>query len=221
MSQPLLQARSLSHAFDYPLYDNVSLQIRAGESVAVMGRSGSGKSTLLHTLAGLIEPLSGEVFLFGENIYRMKEAQKERLRRYRTGIVFQQHYLFKGMTALENVEIAALLAEEAIDPELFERLEIADVMGQRVSELSGGQQQRVSLARVLSKKPEIIFADEPTGNLDQETSELVMGIMLEYVRERGAALFVVTHDGEIARRCGRRLLLENRSLASIEVENEV
>jgi len=212
MSEPLIQASNLSHAFDYPLYEKVSLEIRAGESVAVMGRSGSGKSTLLHTLAGLIEPLSGEVRLFGENIYRMKEAQKERLRRYRTGIVFQQHYLFKGMTALENVEIAALLAEEVIDRELFERLEIAEAMGQKVSELSGGQQQRVSLARVLSKQPEIIFADEPTGNLDRETSDLVMTIMLEYVRERNAALFVVTHDAEIASRCGRVYHLTGRTL---------
>ena len=216
MSQALLQADNLSHAFDYPLYHDVSLEISAGESVAVMGRSGSGKSTLLHTLAGLIEPLSGTVKLFGEDIYRMKEAQKERLRRYRTGIVFQQHYLFKGMTALENVEIAALLAHEAIDDELFRRLEIAEVMEQKVSELSGGQQQRVSLARVLSKKPEIIFADEPTGNLDRETSELVMRIMLEYASLHDTALFVVTHDQEIASRCDRCFLLENQRLHRLE-----
>jgi len=212
MSQPLLQARKLSHAFDYPLYHDVSLEIHAGESVAVMGRSGSGKSTLLHTLAGLIEPLEGEVRLFGKNIYRMNEAGKERLRRYRTGIVFQQHYLFKGMSALENVEIAALLAKEEIDEELFRRLEIAEVMEQKVSELSGGQQQRVSLARVLSKKPEIIFADEPTGNLDRETSELVMTMMLEYVEDAERALFVVTHDEEIASACSRRFLLESQRL---------
>jgi putative ABC transport system ATP-binding protein len=180
--------------------------------MAVMGRSGSGKSTLLHTLAGLIEPLEGGVELFGKELYAMKEAEKERLRRYRTGIVFQQHYLFKGMTGLENVEIAALLAEEPLDHELFRRLEIDDVIGQKVSELSGGQQQRGSLARVLSKKPRIIFADEPTGNLDRETSELVMRIMLAYVEEEGAALFVVTHDSEIAAGCSRRYLLENRRL---------
>ena len=212
MSEPLLQASDLSHAFDYPLYENVSLEICAGESVAVMGRSGSGKSTLLHTLAGLIEPLSGTVRLFGEDIYRMREGQKEELRRYRTGIVFQQHYLFKGMTALENVEIATLLAEETIDEKLFEQLEIAEVMKQKVSELSGGQQQRVSLARVLSKKPEIIFADEPTGNLDRETSELVMKTMLNYVERREAALFVVTHDAEIATGCNRCFLLEEQRL---------
>jgi putative ABC transport system ATP-binding protein len=114
------------------------------------------------------------------------------------------------------VEIAALLAEESLDVELFHRLEIAEVMGQKVSELSGGQQQRVSLARVLSKKPEIIFADEPTGNLDRETSELVLETMLEYVEKSGAALFVVTHDAEVATRCKRRCLLEEQRLRPVE-----
>ena len=216
MPQPYLRAENLAHAFDYPLYADVSLELHGGESVAVMGRSGSGKSTLLHTLAGLIEPLEGRVELFGKDLYGMREEEKERLRRYRTGIVFQQHYLFKGMTGLENVEIAALLAKEPLDEEIFRRLEIDEVIGQKVSELSGGQQQRVSLARVLSKKPRIIFADEPTGNLDRETSELVMRIMLEYVLQEGAALFVVTHDREIAEGCDRRYLLENRQLEPIE-----
>jgi len=216
MPQPYLRAENLAHAFDYPLYADVSLELQGGESVAVMGRSGSGKSTLLHTLAGLIEPLEGRVELFGKDLYGMREEEKERLRRYRTGIVFQQHYLFKGMTGLENVEIAALLAKEPLDEEIFRRLEIDEVIGQKVSELSGGQQQRVSLARVLSKKPRIIFADEPTGNLDRETSELVMRIMLEYVLQEGAALFVVTHDREIAEGCDRRYLLENRQLEPIE-----
>ena len=216
MFQPYLRAENLAHAFDYPLYADVSLELHGGESVAVMGRSGSGKSTLLHTLAGLIRPLEGRVELFGEDLFALKEAEKERLRRYETGIVFQHHYLFKGMTGLENVEIAAMLAEEPLDEALFRRLEIDGVIRQKVSELSGGQQQRVSLARVLSKKPRIIFADEPTGNLDRETSELVMRIMLEYVENEGAALFVVTHDGEIAARCHRRFLLEERRLQPVE-----
>jgi putative ABC transport system ATP-binding protein len=212
MSQPLLEAKELSHAFDYPLYDELSLTIGAGESVAVMGRSGSGKSTLLHTLAGLIPPLKGEVRLLGRNIYRLKEAEKEKLRRYETGVVFQQHYLFKGMSARENVEIAALLAEQPFDPGLFDRLEISETIDQKVSELSGGQQQRVSLARVLNKKPRLIFADEPTGNLDAETLELVMEVLTEYVAEGDRALFLVTHDADVAARCSRRYLLEDRRL---------
>nr|WP_042204365.1 ABC transporter ATP-binding protein [Nitratifractor salsuginis] len=208
----LLEAQGLSHAFDYPLYDNVSMTIRAGESVAVMGRSGSGKSTLLHTLAGLIPPLEGEVRLFGQNLYRLKEARKEMLRRYETGVVFQHHYLFKGMSARENVEVAALLAKQPFDPELFDLLEISETVDQKVSELSGGQQQRVSLVRVLNKKPKLIFADEPTGNLDLETSELVMTALLEYISQGERALFLVTHDPEVARKCSRQYLLEDREL---------
>lgn len=203
MSEVILEARSLAHAFDYPLYRDVSLTMKAGDTVAVMGRSGSGKSTLLHTLAGLIEPLEGEVRLFGLPLYRLKEAQKERLRRYRTGIVFQSHYLFKGLTGRENIEVAAMLAGKEADEDLLERLEIAEVVDQKVSRLSGGQQQRVSLARVLSKEPQIIFADEPTGNLDDETAKAVMRVLLEYVRRRSAALFMVTHDRQIAEHCAQ------------------
>jgi len=216
MSQPCLVAMHLAHAFDYPLYRDVSLAIRPSESVAVMGRSGSGKSTLLHTLAGLIEPLEGTVELMGRNLYRIEESEKEMLRRQRTGIVFQQHYLFKGMTGRENVEIAALLARQPIDERLFVALEIDGVIDQKVSELSGGQQQRVSLARVLSKKPEVIFADEPTGNLDPETSELVMKVLTDYVTERKAALFMVTHDPEVAGKCDRIYLLEHQGLHPLE-----
>ena len=216
MSHPCLAATKLAHAFDYPLYREVSLSIRPSESVAVMGRSGSGKSTLLHTLAGLIEPLEGKVELLGRDLYRISESEKEMLRRNRTGIVFQQHYLFKGMTGRENVEIAAMLARQEIDETLFEVLEIDTVIDQKVSELSGGQQQRVSLARVLSKKPQVIFADEPTGNLDLETSDLVMKVLLNYVAEQKAALFMVTHDPEVAGKCDRVYLLEEQRLKPYE-----
>ncbi|WP_456458983.1 ABC transporter ATP-binding protein [Nitratifractor sp.] len=203
MPETILEARSLAHAFDYPLYRDVSLTMKPGDTVAVMGRSGSGKSTLLHSLAGLIEPLEGEVRLFGKSLYRLKEEEKERLRRYRTGIVFQSHYLFKGLTGRENIEIAAMLAGKRVDEALLARLEIAEVVDKKVSQLSGGQQQRVSLARVLSKEPEIVFADEPTGNLDDETAEAVMTVLLEYVRRRSAALFMVTHDRQIANYCAK------------------
>jgi len=214
VSGTILEARGLSHAFDYPLYHDVSLAMGEGETVAVMGRSGSGKSTLLHSLSGLIEPLKGEVLLFGQSLYRLKEEQKERLRRYRTGIVFQSHYLFKGMTGRENIEIAAMLAGKSVKEGLLKRLEIEAVVDQKVSELSGGQQQRISLARVLSKEPKIIFADEPTGNLDNQTAELVMEVLLEYVAEKSAALFMVTHDPNVASTCQRIYRLENQVLKS-------
>ncbi|WP_456429862.1 ABC transporter ATP-binding protein [Nitratifractor sp.] len=220
MPETILEARSLAHAFDYPLYRDVSLTMEAGDTVAVMGRSGSGKSTLLHSLAGLIEPLEGEVKLFGQPLYRLKEEEKERLRRYRTGIVFQSHYLFKGLTGRENIEVAAMLAGREVNEELLERLEIARVVDQKVSQLSGGQQQRVSLARVLSKEPEIIFADEPTGNLDDETAEAVMTVLLEYIHRHSAALFMVTHDRQIAKYCAKIYELRSDRLLPVSEGHE-
>jgi len=214
MPQPLLQATDLSHAFDYPLYDGVNLTLYAGESAAVQGRSGSGKSTLLHTLAGFLPPLSGRVEIFGRDLYAMREAEREMFRRVELGIVFQTHYLFKGMTGRQNIEAATQLAGTQLDPWLLERLEIDGVIDQKVSELSGGQQQRVSVARVLSKQPRLIFADEPTGNLDKETATLVMDVLQEYARKDNRALFVVTHDTSIARRCEHHWVLKDRSLVS-------
>ena len=154
--------------------------------------------------------------LLGKDIYTLKDVQLERLRRYELGIIFQFHYLFKGMSALENIEVATMLAGEEIDEVLLEKLEIKEVMSQKISELSGGQQQRVSIARVLSKKPKVIFADEPTGNLDGETANLVMDVLLEYIREKKAGLLLVTHDEEMAKRCDESYRLEDQRLKKID-----
>jgi putative ABC transport system ATP-binding protein len=212
MSDILLQATDLSHAFDYPLYDHVDVTLRAGECVAVQGRSGSGKSTLLHTLAGFLPPLTGRVEIFGQDMYAMDEAQREVFRRDELGIVFQAHYLFKGMTGRQNIEAATLLSGTSVDPWLLEQLEIDGVIDQKVSELSGGQQQRVSVARVLAKQPRLIFADEPTGNLDKQTAALVMDVLQTYVRKHHGALFVVTHDAAIAQRCEQHWTIEEKQL---------
>jgi putative ABC transport system ATP-binding protein len=212
MSKILLQATDLYHAFDYPLYDHVDVTLRAGESVAVQGRSGSGKSTLLHTLSGFLPPLEGHVESLGQDLYAMSEAELEMFRRQKLGIVFQTHYLFKGMTGRQNIEAATQLSGTTIDPWLLERLEIDDVIDQKVSELSGGQQQRVSVARVLAKQPQLIFADEPTGNLDKQTAALVMDVLQEYVRRQEGTLFVVTHDAAIAQRCEHHFVLEEKVL---------
>ncbi len=214
--QVLIEGEGLTHGFDRILFSNVSVAVEAGQSVAVMGRSGSGKSTLLHILAGLLPPQGGSVRLLGEAIYALPKKRREAIRRYETGVVFQSHYLFKGLSARENVQIAAILADREISETLYERLEIADVIDHRVSELSGGQQQRVSLARVLAKEPRILFADEPTGNLDIATAEAVLDTLLDYVRTRRGALFLVTHDPAVALRCDRILRLENGTLEAVE-----
>lgn len=197
----LLKATSLSHRFDYPLFNDISLELHARESIAIVGVSGSGKSTLLHILSSLLKPNIGNVELFGKDIYALDDKQLVQLRRHDLGLIYQSHYLFKGFSAYENLEVAAILAGETIDPALLVSLGIAQVIGQKVTELSGGQQQRVSIARILSKKPRLIFADEPTGNLDHATASEVMDLFMDYLISHDAGLLLVTHDEALAARC--------------------
>ncbi len=216
MSTPLLQASNISHSFDIQLYDNVNLVLKSSTSTAILGRSGSGKSTLLHHFSSFLKPQQGEVILLGHDIYKINESDIEELRRRDIGIIFQFHYLFKGMSALQNIQIATILAREQIDEALLERLGIANLMEQKISELSGGEQQRVSIARVLSKHPRVIFADEPTGNLDKETANLVMDVLLEYIEQKHATLLLVTHDEEMAKRCDATYKLADKKLEQID-----
>ena len=215
MPKVLLHATNIAHSFDYDLFSNIDFTLHEQESIAIVGRSGSGKSTLMHIFSSFIRPDKGEVNLFDQDIYKLNENKIEDLRRNNLGIIFQAHYLFKGMTALMNIEVATLLSNEPIDNELLERLEIKELMQQKIGELSGGQQQRVSIARVLSKKPTIIFADEPTGNLDKETAKLVMDVLLEYIKKENAALVLVTHDEEMAKLCNKSFRLELQELSEM------
>jgi putative ABC transport system ATP-binding protein len=208
----LLEASHLSHAFDYPLFHDLSFSLEPTQSMAIVGVSGCGKSTLLHICSTLLPPNAGEVFFEGLPLYGNKARNALHVRREKLGIIFQSHYLFKGFSANENVELSALLANTSLDTTLLERLGIDHVMHQKIGELSGGQQQRVSIARVLSKKPRVIFADEPTGNLDQVTAKEVMDVLFDYVQENKAALLLVTHDIALARRCDRAFALEKHAL---------
>ena len=212
MSQPLLEASGITHSFDYTLFTNIDFILAPYESTAIVGRSGSGKSTLLHIFSTFMKPDEGSVMLFGQDLYSLTDDAIEALRRYDVGIIFQFHYLFKGMSAMENIEVASMLSSETIDDAILEKLEIKELMQKKVGELSGGQQQRISIARVLSKKPRIIFADEPTGNLDKETAELVMDVLLDYIKETGAGLLLVTHDANMAKRCDKTYRLEDKVL---------
>jgi len=216
MPKSLIEAIDLSHSFDYPLYNNINLTINETQSVAISGRSGSGKSTLLYNLSTFLKPDSGTAKLFGKDIYSLDEDKLEHIRRDDVGIIFQAHYLFKGMTGRENIEIATELSNETIDSELLAQLEIDNVIDQKIGNLSGGQQQRVSIARVLSKKPKVIFADEPTGNLDSETALLVMDVLLQYISKENGALFLVTHDNKIVDKCDLHYSLEERRLINIK-----
>jgi putative ABC transport system ATP-binding protein len=221
MSKSLLEASGISHSFDTLLFSNVDLLLNTGSSAAIVGRSGSGKSTLLHIFSTFIKPNEGSVKIFSKELYTQSDASIEALRRYDLGIVFQFHYLFKGMSGMQNVEVATMLSDSIIEESLLDKLQIKELMGQKIGELSGGQQQRVSIARVLSKKPRIIFADEPTGNLDKETAKLVMDVLLDYVKEHDAGLLLVTHDEQMAKLCDRAYRLKDKVLEGMkDKENE-
>ena len=212
----MIKATNLTQKFDYLLYENLNLTIKQNEKLAILGTSGSGKSTLLHNLSTFLKPDSGKIELFGKNIYEINQKELLEIRRDKIGIIFQFHYLFNGFSAYDNLKIATLLSNQEIDINLLKRLNIENVLNQSIQTLSGGQQQRISIARVLSKKPKIIFADEPTGNLDNETAQEVVDILKEYCDENGASLVLVTHDKAIAEGCDTIYNLENKILHKIK-----
>ncbi|TLE02697.1 ATP-binding cassette domain-containing protein [Helicobacter japonicus] len=213
---PLLCAYNLSHSFETMLYTQVNLQICEGESIAILGVSGSGKSTILNNLSTLLPPKSGRVSLLDkDDIYSLSSKEQLLLRRLHIGIVFQAHYLFRGFSGIENLKVASILSGERIDNALLESFGIDKVIHQQIGELSGGQQQRLSIARVLTKKPKIIFADEPTGNLDKQTALQVMEVLFSYIRTHNAALILATHDQEIANSCSKIYRLYDNALHEV------
>ena len=193
----------------------VNLQIGRGESVAIVGKSGSGKSTLMHLLALLDAPTHGVVALDGRPATAMADREVNKLRNATFGFVFQQFFLTPNQTVLENVvlplKIAGVGAAERKrrGMEVLERLEMADKASSRATDLSGGQKQRVVIARALVNDPAVIFADEPTGNLDTATGAVVEDILFGLHRERGITLVIVTHDEDLAARCDRQVYLRD------------
>lgn len=213
----LLKATDLSHSFENLLYEGVNLTCDVGESIAILGVSGSGKSTILNHLSTLLPPKKGQIDLLEKkDIYSLSSDELLVLRRYDVGIIFQSHYLFRGFSTQENLAIASFLASTQIDMELLEKMGISHTLKQQVGELSGGQQQRVSIARILCKKPKMIFADEPTGNLDKHTALSVMQMILDFLQQRGAGMVLATHDEEIAKSCTKIYLLENKVFRQIK-----
>ena len=193
------------------ILNDVSLAVSAREAISIVGASGSGKTTLLGLLAGLDAPTAGKVFLAGQDIGSLDEDGRARLRRRQVGFVFQSFQLLPGMTALENVMLPLELANGAGAREaarrLLDRVGLADRAHHYPRQLSGGEQQRVALARAFAGPPKLLFADEPTGNLDSVTGHEIIELMFELNREQGTTLLLVTHDSELAARCDRRLTL--------------
>lgn len=200
------------------ILNDVSLSIDAGESVAFIGASGAGKSTLLALLAGLDSPTSGKVWLAGTDLTELDEDGRARLRAQRVGFVFQSFHLIPSLTALENVmlplELAGRSDARAMAREELERVGLRERIGHYPRQLSGGEQQRVALARAFVTRPAVLFADEPTGNLDSGTGAHIADLLFELNARSNTTLVLVTHDHSLASKCGRVMRIEAGRLAA-------
>lgn len=194
------------------ILSGVNLEIKSGERVAIIGVSGSGKSTLLGLLAGLDSPTQGEVTLAGERLDKLDEDGRARVRAGQVGFVFQSFQLLPGLTALENVmlplELAGFAGPERDARELLARVGLSERLSHYPRQLSGGEQQRVAIARAFAMKPAILFADEPTGNLDSTTGARVIDLLFDLNQEHRTTLVLVTHDENLASRCERHIYLD-------------
>jgi len=219
---PQLRAENLRRSFrlgdrTIEVLRGISLEIQQGEAVFLCGASGAGKTTLLYTLAGLEKPESGIVTFEGVELYRGSESAQAKLRNQRIGFVFQGYFLLPELTALENAMLPGMIGgkvQRAAAEAALEKVGLADRMHHLPTELSGGEQQRVAIARAILNDPTIIFADEPTGNLDSKTGAGIVDLLLALVREKQKTLVVVTHDNELALRGDRRLVIQDGRLAA-------
>nr|WP_318479056.1 ABC transporter ATP-binding protein [Photobacterium leiognathi] len=225
MSVSVIKAHSVSKQITTTLspmtiLQDVSLEVEQGESIALVGVSGAGKSTLMTLLAGLDVPTQGEIELLGHNLSTLDDEQRAQLRSESIGFVFQNFLLLPTLNALENVTLPCLIQDNEVDIERAkELLAVVGLKGREThlpSQLSGGEQQRVALARAFMIKPKILFADEPTGNLDQHTAAMIIELLFELNKNSGTTLVLVTHDDTLAARCDRVMRLDNGKLARDE-----
>lgn len=198
------------------LLHSVDLAVATGETIAIVGSSGSGKTTLLSILAGLDLPSSGEVYLKNNALHQLNEEQRSQVRARHVGFIFQQFLLINSLTALENVMLPAELAHDDNAKELALALLAQVGLSERVnhfpSQLSGGEQQRVAIARAFITKPDVLFADEPTGNLDKQTSKNIADLLFDLNKQFGTTLVLVTHDLILAKRCQRQVEMRDGKL---------
>ncbi|WP_040164064.1 ABC transporter ATP-binding protein [Microbacterium gorillae] len=226
MSEAVLEVRDLHKSYGngadrFDALRGVSLRVKPQESLAIVGKSGSGKSTLMHLLALLDRPTSGDVLVSGRNARDVRGGELNRMRNAEFGFVFQQFFLNAHASVLDNVMLPLVIAgvsrpkrkQRAL--EALDRLGLADKARNRANDLSGGQKQRVVIARALVNEPRVIFADEPTGNLDSTTGAEVEGMLFDLHREQRITLVVVTHDDDLAARCERRITMRDGLISDV------
>ena len=225
-SEKVLTATNIHREFTMPgssvsVLTGVELSLNNGDMASVSGASGVGKSTLMHILGGLDRPTKGEVNIAGETLTNRSEASLARLRNRRVGFVFQNHYLLEDFSALENVMMPMLVGgrsvrEAALRGEhLLEQVGLSNRAVHRPREISGGEQQRVAVARALANSPEIVLADEPTGNLDMATGRILFDLLLRLNSDNGVTFFLATHNQELARECRRRFSIEKGKINEV------
>ncbi len=226
MTQPAIEFQSVTRSFPTPsgeprkILTEASVLVQPGEVVAIVGRSGSGKSTFLHLAAGIDLPDSGKVLVAGQEVSALDESARTLLRRDHVGLVFQFFHLLNHLTVAENIAVPEMLAgrgpkhylEKVLA--LLDRVGLGDRAHDPVSKLSGGEQQRVALCRALVRDPKLLLADEPTGNLDDETGQIVMELLLSLARDQGNTLIYVTHSQELAARADRALQIVDGDLVT-------
>ena len=225
MSKNLIEAKNLVKVYRdgntyFKALNNVSFEIEKGESVAIIGKSGSGKSTLMHLLAALDKPNEGEILINGQNIAKMKKRDLNKLRNRTFGFVFQQFFMNPKDTVLQNVILPLKIGgissrkRKEIALKALEAVELTDKAKNKASNLSGGQKQRVCVARAIANSPEIIFADEPTGNLDSKTSKKIEDLLFGLNKNNGITLIIVTHDEALAQKCDRQIRIQDGQIIS-------
>lgn len=225
VSPSIIRVTGLTHRVhlerdDLTILQGINLDIKQGESVAIVGRSGSGKTTLLGLLAGLDTPSEGQIELAGNPISAWSEDQRAAVRAEMVGFIFQSFQLLPALSALENVMLPLELNSEKNAPdvarELLQRVGLGERLDHSPRQLSGGEQQRVAIARAFAARPVVLFADEPTGNLDNSTGQQIADLLMALNREEGTTLVLVTHDEHLAARCGRQVHIEAGTLSEPE-----
>lgn len=201
--------------------DNVSFTISDGASVAIVGKSGSGKSTLMHVMSGLDRPEKGEILVDGENILTLKSKQIDRFRAERIGFIFQAFFVEPNETCFQNVSLPLEIAKTSPKTRkkrveaALEKVELLDKLNSKAKDLSGGQKQRLAIARAIVNNPKIIFADEPTGNLDSKTGDTIEKLLFDINKSQGATLIIVTHDEQLAAQCDEQIYIKDGAVERI------